>query len=213
MVNKKILELVQEKDLIDFLSDEEPEKIAEVSNALDYLQKTMIDIAKILFTKGSQYGIKGDLIKNEKYNLYGRYISGCIKQLDSIVEELKSNNEYVDVRNLQPHYIGEDFTHKKPSHFILDGVPNQVSSWRELARKTLRILINDPRFKITQFKKTSGRIRTTNRNMIDAYKLYSQRGQVFCVDLNLSSNDTVQFVGNILDTCNIEKKNYKIFLQ
>lgn len=230
-----------ELKILDFLGEEVPGSVGDIREALDLLglsienaieqvgEKVSKSFASKDYKKASQLSLN-----SQELDLLSKKIQDVVAELDSIMDkrnirdsltkieesdekDIPNYNDFL-VDNKVEHTLYEDYTHKRPCAFSIEGNYIEVNDWKNVLVETLNYLGNKNRAvldsfvddrkmngkKVIYFAKNEASIKRAPRK-IDSGNIY--------VETNQSANSIRTLLIKVLNKCNINISQYKIFLR
>src|SRR5690554_6255368 len=120
-------------EIIKFLRENLPEELNEISSSLELLQEILNKTKNKIAYQLSELLKEDRNEEAEKYFNKSIDFSEFIKTIEQIIEEIAAaskeelkkedipNYEDYYVDKTKPHYLDENYTHKRPHSFILEG--------------------------------------------------------------------------------------------
>lgn len=227
--------------LFEFLSKEVPSSANEIREALDLLSSSIessidqvADKVNIAFKDRDFKKVTELSTNSEQLNQVSKKIQDLIFSLDKImdesqIEEISNQSEDIierDIPNYSEYLVNpeveytlyEDFTHKRPCAFKIEGEKIEVKDWKEalvktmdyLAVKDIEALQSFPDNPKMNGKKVIYFSRVQLPNMRAPRKLKSTD---LYIETNLSANSIRNIITKALNKYNIRLNNYKIYLK
>lgn len=225
-------------ELIDFLKNNFPVQLSEISAAMDLLIESLDEAAEVVTARGNELS-KGkefinaiDLLKkaNELHTLSKR-VQGYsdIFQLeevalvseDEILEDIEKtypNYSEYEVDNTAVHTLHENFVHKRPHAFELRGRKVYVTEWKRMLIETCDILAGIDSSIIAGFPnnpKFNGRkshyFRTENPESMRSPQKF--KNMEMYVETNFSANFIRNLIIRMINYYKIPPSEYKIYLR
>lgn len=227
---------------IEFLAKEVPASVSEIREALDLLsssidssidqvaEKVNVSFKNRDFKKASELSLN-----SEELDGVNKKIQDLILSIDKIIddfegEEVSSQSEVetdeIDIPNYMEYLVDteveytlyEDFTHKRPCAFKIEGEKIEAKDWKDtlvktmdyLAKKDAEILksfVDSPKMngkKVIYFSRVKLPTMRAPRKM-DSLELY--------IETNQSANSIRNIIIKALNRYNIKLNNYKIYLR
>lgn len=219
------------EEIMKFLDEYFPEKMAEISYSLELVKEVIDDtedevnekVAKL--TKDKKYDkVRDFLDKLEGIEAYQAEINKLLDRIkklgdNSEVDKELPNYEEYRVDNKIVHTLDEDFVNKRPYAFALEGDGKRVTTWTAMLRETCQLLtekgqdtfinfITDPEM---QGKKRSY-FAYDGEEMNSPLKIKVGTEEVY-VESHLSANGIRDLIKKILDRYEIKIDNYNVYFR
>lgn len=220
------------KELISLIKEEVPNKAIDLMDSLELLKETIADTLTEILKKSNTAFQQRNLTRwNELNRLIDRIvpiegkIAQTIEELDldvtmkeSEIEKrvLPNYSDYLVDSNVE-HTLYEDYTHRRPCAFKMNGNSRiEVSTWKEMLIKTCEILIEKDEEKFLSFEhleKMNGKKRKYFSVHADGMREpVSIKGKMY-IETLMSSNGFRNLVIKLLKEYNLKISDYKIYLR
>lgn len=223
--------------LIEFLLRETPAHAKELKSdiglLLSSLENTQSAIEGMLrqidksdYAKIGEYYSMADSLRNVKEQIAELDQSICEKdsieqedeeELQGVSCDEKKSYEDCKVDNTVPHGLFEDFTHKRPIAFSLDGVKYSARDWKQILRILCEVLNQKDSSIFDSFvrdKNMQGHSRVyfayTDDHMYNGRKV---SGSNIYIETNHNANGICSIIGNMLERYNIPVTAIQIYLR
>ena len=217
----------------DFLSENYPEKFRELKSQ----KKSLLNLHKsLLYIKNDMENSASRSIREKRYIAAEEYIVQ-LKKMDNYLEDLDELIELLDYRDdfifearifdnlsdlikeMNEHYLDEDFEEKNPTAFKLNEHIYRVENWRELLIKSCRILIERDKelfkdfLKYDNFKnKSQYYFSRTESNVSSAVDL-RLGDEIIYIYMSFSRDNITNLIAELLKKYGIDIKDFKIYLK
>jgi len=217
----------------EFLSENYTEKFRELKSE----KKSLLSLRKrLLYIKNDMENSASRSIKEKKYITAEEYIAqlrkmdNYIENLDELVELLDYRDDFVFeariydnlpdlIKNMNEHYLDENFEDKNPIAFKLNDRIYRVENWRELLIKTCRMLIERDRelfkdfLKYDNFKNKSQYYFSRTESKVSSAVDLRIGDQIIYIYMSFSRDNITNLIAELLKKYKINLKEYKIYLK
>lgn len=230
-------ELINE-ELYEFLNKQFPKCANDLKEGIELLENVVqSNIDTIEEKSGEIIKKERDFIKADEYRKKENILNKIALKLQEVMDnlnieidsdenltieekeekEIPNYNEYIVDSNIQ-HTLYEDFTHKRPAAFELDGEKHDVRDWKDMLLQTCNIISNIDKDLIMSFPKNE---RMNGKKV--TYFAYKEEEIVraprkiqnldLYVSTNHSANSIRNIIINILREYKISISDFKIYLR
>ncbi len=227
------------KKALDYFKTEFPGNVIEIREGIDLLCQCLDSAAESIHEKAAKAFVNRDAeriaimldcvkridemqVKLESYS--------ALLDLDNIVEIAAAENEngvtsdrkmpnYADyvVDSTVPYSLTEDFTHKRPAAFSLQGTRIEANDWKDVFMQTCEALVSMDKGTFMLFvsdKMMQGRkIAYFSKDPTSMRKAKLIQGTDIYVTTNLSANRIRDIIQKMLGRYSIPLSEYKIYLK
>lgn len=227
------------KKLLDYFKNEFPDSVVEIREGIELLCQCLDNSAQSIHEKASKAFADRD---SERLAI----MMGCVKRIDEMQVKLESYSALLDlddaveiaavkyengdnydrkipnyadyaVDSTIPYSLMEDFTHKRPAAFSLQGTRIEANDWKDVFVQTCEALVNTDKKifmlfvsdKMMQGRKTA----YFSENPIGMRKAELIQGTDIYVTTNLSANSIRNIIQKMLNRYNIPLSEYKVYLK
>lgn len=230
-------ELINE-ELYDFLNKNFPKCANDLKEGIELLENVVQSTIDTIEEKSGEIIKKErDFIKADAYRKKENTLNTIALKLQDIIDklnieidsdenlsteekeekEIPNYNEYLVDSNIQ-HTLYEDFTHKRPAAFELNGDKHNVKDWKEMLLQTCNIMAGIDKELLMSFPKNE---RLNGKKV--TYFAYKEedivraprkiRNMDLYVSTNHSANSIRNIIINILREYKISISDFKIYLR
>lgn len=227
------------KKVLDYFKMEFPDHVIEIREGIDLLCQCLDDAAQSIDEKAARaftnrdaerVAIMLDCVKRIDEMQVKLESYSALLDLDSIVEIAAAENEngvtfdrkmpnyanYV-VDSTVPYSLMEDFTHKRPAAFSLQGTRSEANDWKDVYVQTCEALVgmNKEIFVLFISDKTMQGRKTAyfSKDPTGMRKAKLIQGTDIYVTTNLSANRIRDIILKMLGKYSIPLSEYKIYLK
>ena len=218
-------------EIIKFLRENLPEELNEISSSLELLQEILNKTSNKINCQISELAKENKHEKAKEYLNKSKELSGFIKIIEQIIEEIAAaskeevkkedipNYEDYYVDKTKPHYLDENYTHKRPYSFILEGKGVKVNTWVQMLIETCEILIKKDKnlfrnfIDSDDFKGRSRAYFSYSSNNMNKPQILKLDGKDLYIETNLSANDIINIIQKMIERYKINIKAYEIYLK
>lgn len=225
-------------EIFKFLEEEVPNSVEDIRESLDLvsisLENALEQIGKKVekFFSDKQYTKVSELsLKSEEVEKINKEIQNIINELDNIIEN-STNKKNVSIKdekkipnysrclvdNKVEHTLYEDYIHKRPAGFSIEGNYIEANEWKNVLLETLNYLVEKDKNIIINFvndKSMNGKKVTyfaSNEKDIARSPKKIKNVNIF-VETNQSANLIRNLIVKILNKYHINLSKFKIFLR
>lgn len=228
---------MKQKEIIELIKIEFPEKAIDLSESLELLNETINDTMNSINEKVNEAFQLRDFSEIDKYkeltmaiHHYEKNIEELIKNLEVETQEpdIEDSDEDVEKRQIPnyaeylvdtnvEHTLYEDFTHKRPCGFkINERQIIEVTTWKEMLVKTCEFLITIDKAKFMSFENIN-RMNGKKRKYFstDPSKMTEPKtiNNEIYVETLMSSNGFRNLIIKLLKEYEFKVNEYKIYLR
>lgn len=227
------------KKLLDYFKKEFPDNVIEIREGIDLLCQCLDNSAQSIHEKASKAFADRD---SERLTI----MMDCVKRIDEMQVKLESYSalldlddsvqiaatKYVNGENFDrkipnyaeytvdstvPYSLMEDFTHKRPAAFSLQGIRIEANDWKDVFVQTCEALVNMDKeafMILVSDKMMQGRkIAYFSKDPTGMRKAELIHGTDIYVTTNLSANSIRNIIQRMLRKYNIPLNDYKVYLK
>lgn len=200
--------------------------LSSLENTQSAVEGMLRKIDKSDYAKIGEYYSMADQLRDikEKVNELEQSMTfeDCVEQedeeeLQGISNENKLNYNDYKVDNTIPHGLFENFTHKRPSGFMLEGNKYSARDWKQILRITCEVLNQKDKKIFDSFVRDKNM--QGNTRVYFAYtddRMYNGRkvsGSDIYIETNHNANGICSIIGNMLEKYGIPITSIEIYLR
>lgn len=227
------------KKVLDYFKTEFPANAIEIREGIDLLCQFLDNAAQNIHEKAAKAFVNRDA---ERITI----MLDCVKRIDNMQIKLESYSELLDLDNVAeiaaaenengltpdrkipnyadyavdntvPYSLMEDFTHKRPAAFSLQGTRIEANDWKDVFVQTCETLVSMDKETFMLFvsdKMMQGRkIAYFSKDPTGMRKAEPIQGTDIYVTTNLSANSIRNIIQKMLGKYSIPLSEYKIYLK
>jgi hypothetical protein len=219
--------------LSEFLVDNFPDDFKELQlkkSSLIYFQKTLFKLKREIQKKAAEKIREGEYTKSEENITQLKLLDGYLEKLEAVLELLEYPGElsFADlslgslaeiIEEMQPHYINENLSGKRPAAFRLKNQLYRTENWRGLLLKTCHLLISLDKDKFKDFikhhdfKKSSQYYFSRTDSQVNSSAALNLNDQIIYIYMNFNINNISYLISELLKKYEINFDDFEIYLE